>query len=134
MPLNLRIGGVEIPFGLGLIFLVLLFTAILNFFTKEVATIGGILFTVVFLITFIVSEHYHEKRRQGAHHKHLEQFNQATTEAVTASSLRLMKPYCKLVSIRSTQNLYMLEKALAETDPETTDMVVMTAKVSPFGQ
>jgi nucleotide-binding universal stress UspA family protein len=35
------------------------------------------------------------------------------------------------VSIRSTQNLFMLEKALAETDPETTGVVVMTAKVLP---
>src|SRR5262249_4907006 len=29
------------------------------------------------------------------------------------------------------QNLFMLEKALAETDPETTGVVVMTAKVTP---
>jgi nucleotide-binding universal stress UspA family protein len=43
----------------------------------------------------------------------------------------LTKSYRKLVSIRSTQNLYMLEKALAETDPLTTGVVVMTAKVLP---
>ena len=41
VPLNLRIGGVELPIGLGLIFLVLATTAVLNFFTKEVATVGG---------------------------------------------------------------------------------------------
>jgi len=28
----------------------------------------------------------------------------------------------------------MLEKALAETDPETTDVVVMTAKALPTGE
>ena len=33
------------------------------------------------------------------------------------------------MAIRSTQNLFMLEKALAETDPETTDVAVMTAKL-----
>ena len=38
------------------------------------------------------------------------------------------------MAIRSPQNLFMLEKALAETDPETTDMVVMTAKVIPPGE
>src|SRR6185436_2353146 len=43
----------------------------------------------------------------------------------------LTKPYRKLVAIRSPQNLFMLETALAETDPETTDLVVMTAKVTP---
>src|SRR5206468_6264883 len=38
-----------------------------------------------------------------------------------------------LVAIRSTQNLFMLEKALLETDPHSTDVVVMTAKVLPKG-
>jgi amino acid transporter/nucleotide-binding universal stress UspA family protein len=129
VPLNVKVGNVEFPVGLCLIFLVLLFTALLNLFTKEVATVGGITFTVVFLVIFLVSEHYHEKRRQGARHHHLEQFNQETTGEVTAASLGLTKSYRKLVSIRSTQNLFMLEKALAETDPDTTGMVVMTAKV-----
>src|SRR5207253_11488347 len=35
----------------------------------------------------------------------------------------------KLVAIRSPHNLFMLDKALADTDPMTTDVVVMTAKV-----
>src|SRR5205814_3833516 len=37
VPLNVRVGGVELPIGLTLIFLVLLAAAGLNFFTKEVA-------------------------------------------------------------------------------------------------
>src|SRR5262249_8630006 len=41
--------------------------------------------------------------------------------------------YRKLVAIRSPQNLFMLEKALDETDPLTTGVVVMTAKVTPPG-
>ena len=89
--------------------------------------------SAVFLVIFIVSEHYHDKRLKGKHHQHVEQFNQQTTGAVTPASLGLMKPYRKLVAIRSTQNLYMLEKALAETDPDTTSLVVMTAKVTPRG-
>jgi amino acid transporter/nucleotide-binding universal stress UspA family protein len=131
VPLNFKVGQVEIPVGLSLIFLVLLLTALLNLFTKEVATGGGILFSAVFLTIFLVSEHYHEKRRRGSPHAHLEQFNRQTTDEITPASLGLTKSYRKLVSIRSTQNLYMLEKALAETDPETTGVVVMTAKVLP---
>ena len=65
VPLNIRIRGVEVPIGLMLIFLILLFTAVLNLLTKEVATIGGLIFTAVFLAIFIVSERYHEKRRGG---------------------------------------------------------------------
>ena len=133
VPFNVRIRGVEIPFGLITIFLILLFTAILNFFTKEVATVSGLLFTIIFLTVFMISEHYHEKRRQGTKHAHLEQFNQTAAAEISATSLGLKKPYRKLVSIRSTVNLYMLEKALAETDPETTDIIVMTAKVTPPG-
>src|SRR5262249_26367943 len=123
VPLNFRFGNVDVPFGLILIFLVLAFTAILNFFTKEVATIGGVAFTCVFLVMFILSERYHRRGKATEHHEHIEQFNQATTDEVTAESLGLTKSYRKLVSIRSTQNLFMLERALAETDPETTGVV-----------
>ncbi len=133
VPLNLRVGKVELPIGLGLIFLVLLFTALLNLFTKEVATVGGIVFTAVFLAVFLISEHYHEKYIHGGQHRHLEQFNRQTAEEVSSASLGLRKPYHKLVAIRSPQNLYMLEKTLAETDPDTTDVIVMTAKEVPAG-
>ena len=133
VPFNIRIGNVEVPLGLSAIFFVLLCTAILNFFTKEVATIGGLAFTALFLATFVISEHYHEKRLRGKHHQHLEQFNRETTGEVTAASLELGKAYRKLVAIRSPHNLFMLERALAETDPETTGIVVMTAKHTPIG-
>jgi len=135
VPFNIRIGNYEIPIGLILIFLVLLFTALVNFVTKEVATVAGLGFTLVFLIIFMISEHFHEKKRKaaGTHHHHMEQFNQKTTEEITPAGLGLKKPYRKLVSIRSVHNLFMLEKALAETDPETTGMVVMTAKMLPMG-
>ena len=75
------------PIGLLAIFMVLLIAASLNFFTKEVATVGGIGFTAFFLVIFITSEHYHEKRLKGKHHQHIEQFNQQTTSEVTAASL-----------------------------------------------
>jgi amino acid transporter len=133
VPGNFRIGSIEVPFGLLLIFLILLSTALLNLFTKEVATVGGITFTIVFLGVFMLSEHYHEKKRAGAHHEHMEQFNQQTAAEVTPAMMGFGKLYRKLVAIRSPQNLFMLEKALAETDPETTGVVVMTAKVAPVG-
>ncbi|MFL5342715.1 MAG: APC family permease [Gemmataceae bacterium] len=129
VPLNLKFGSTEIPFGLILIFLVLLIAAIMNFFTKEVATVSGLVFTIVFLTVFIISERRNLRRLGEKHHEHLEQFNLATADDVSLSSLNLTKPFRKLVAIRSSQNLYMLEKALSETDPETTDVVVMTAKV-----
>ena len=50
--------------------------ALLNLFTKQLATISGLLFTAVFFTLFLVSEYYHERRHKGSTHKHLEQFNQ----------------------------------------------------------
>ena len=60
----------------------------------------------------------------------MEQFNRYTEAELTPESLGLNKPYCKLVAVRSPQSMFMLERALAETDPETTTLVVMTAKVT----
>ena len=130
VPLNLRIRGVDVPIGLGLIFVVLLVSALLNLLTKELATISGLIFTAGFLSLFMISERIHEKRRRGTKHEHLEQFNRAESPDVSLESLQIHKVYRKLVAIRSPHNLFMLEKALAETDPETTAVIVMTAKVA----
>jgi amino acid transporter/nucleotide-binding universal stress UspA family protein len=131
VPGNLRIGKLELPLGLAFTFLVLAITAVMNFFTKEVATVAGLIFTGGFMTVFTLSERYHHRRRQGAAHEHLEQFNRETTDLPTRASLGLTKPFCKLVAIRSPHNLFMLEKALAETDPAITDVAVMTAKLVP---
>jgi Amino acid permease len=133
VPFNVHWGNVHVPVGLGIVFVVVLVSALANLATKPVATVSGLTFTAVFLAVFLVSERYHAQRRGGAHHKHLEQFNRAMVQRVTAESLRLTRPYCKLVAIRSPHNLFMLDKALADTDPQTTDVVVMTAKVEPLG-
>ncbi len=132
VPWNLRVGNIELPIGLILIFLIVLCSALANFVTKPVATVSGLIFTAVFLAIFLTTEHYYERRRRGAKHEHREQFNQWVAPEVSVTSLKLAKPYHKLVAIRSPQNLFMLEKALAETDPESTEVIVMTAKVMPL--
>jgi amino acid transporter len=133
VPFNVRWGNVHVPIGLSIVFLIVFLSALANLVTKPVATVSGLIFTAVFLAVFVASEKYHEKRRGGAHHEHLEQFNRTVVQRVTGESLRLAKPYCKLVAIRSPHNLFMLDKALADTDPFTTDVIVMTAKIEPRG-
>jgi amino acid transporter/nucleotide-binding universal stress UspA family protein len=133
VPFNIRFGNVDFPLGLCAIFLVLLSAALLNFFTKEVATVGGLIFTAAFLTVFMLSERYYERKRLHKVHQHLEQFNQEEAPQITIEGLGLRRPYRKVVAIRSTQNLFMLETALAETDPDTTDVVVMTAKMVQRG-
>ena len=137
VPFNLRIGKIELPLGLIAIFLVLLVSAIMNLLTKTIATKWGLGFTAAFLTVFIVTEWYHERRRKSqgheAHPAHVEQFNEAVTPDITAEQLGITAPYRRLVAIRSKFNLFMLEKTLAETDPQNTAVVVMTAKVKQPG-
>ena len=129
VPLNIRWGHIEIPIGLTLVFLVLFFSAMANLLTKTTATKWGIGFTLAFLGVFVITEWVNCRRRRGAEHQHLEQFNRDLTEQVSPGALGLSLPYRKLVAIRSPQSMFMLEKALAETDPDTTDVVVMTANL-----
>ena len=133
VPINLRVGKFDVPIGIGLIFLVLAGAALANVATKEVATTYGALFTVIVFSLFTATEWVHHKQtgESADHHEHLEQFNQAAAAEVTPESLGLVKPYRKLVAIRSPHNLSMLETALSETDPETTEVVVMTASLIP---
>src|ERR1700721_1776570 len=63
VPPNLRIGKREIPIGLISVFMVLLTTAIVNLFTKSVATVSGILFAATFFIIFTFSERDNRRRR-----------------------------------------------------------------------
>ena len=56
MPLNFMIRGKEIPLGLALITLMLFLIAVVNLFTKPIATVAGGVFSVVLFIVFTVSE------------------------------------------------------------------------------
>ena len=135
VPLNIPLGGGrELPLGLCLILAVLLSTAVTNLFTKEVATLGGLVFTGLFMTLFTVTEHVYRRRRARAglaDEVHVEQFHQKTTATLSRDALGLENPYLKLVAIRSVHNLRMLETALAEADPQTTDVVVLTARLTP---
>jgi amino acid transporter/nucleotide-binding universal stress UspA family protein len=135
VPLNFRIGRFDVPLGISLIFLVLAGAALANFVTKEVATITGSIFTVTLFVTFVLCERAYHKRTGVASdlHEHLEQFNEAHAEQLSVETLNLQKPCRKLVAIRSPYNLGMLKRCLSETDPETTEVVVMTASVLPQG-
>lgn len=133
VPLNIRYKDMYLPIGLTLVFLTMMLSAIANLFTKPVATTSGVCFAGAFLAVFTITEYVHRKRRGTDHHEHVEQFNREMVVQVTKADLGLTRPYCKLVAIRSPNNLFMLDKALADTDPRTTDVVVMTAKVEPQG-
>ena len=77
VPVNLKIGRVELPIGLAAITLALFTVALVNLVTKQVATISGSLFTVVIYTAFVLSERATARRRQAtdAAHRALDQFH-----------------------------------------------------------
>jgi len=127
VPGNLHIGGVEIPIGLGLISLLLFATAIANLFTKQLATISGVAFSVFLFGVFTVSEHYNRKTVTGQHHE-LEQFRVNAREELTAEEMEV-RPGNILVAVRDPKSLFYLRDVLAHTDTVKQDVVVMTARV-----
>src|SRR5207248_10611031 len=83
---------IDLPIGITIIFLILMSTAVVNLFTKKVATIWGIGFTLGFLAVFLICEQISHRLRRGAHHAHLEQFNEKVSGAADASALGLTHP------------------------------------------
>ena len=131
VPLNVRLGRIELPVGLGLVFLVLLAAALANLMTKTVATISGLSFTVAILLAFNATERY-RKRQEGADsdgkprkHEHLEQFDADRAEEVNPETLSLERPYRRVVALESSAHLDALEVCLVETDPANTELVVV---------
>jgi hypothetical protein len=122
---------IDLPIGITLIFMVLASTAMINLFTKKVATIWGIAFTVGFLIVFVVCEQLSHRLRRGDHHAHLEQFNEKVTDAPTPESLGLTHLHPILVAIRNPKSMRVLSSLLHEVDTTRRDIVVITCKVLP---
>ncbi len=90
VPFNIKIGTLEFPIGLILIFLVLLTAAIANLFTKDVATdVGHRLHGRILGRVHLSPSTYYHRRRKGAKHEHHEQFNRADTTHLSPEGLGL---------------------------------------------
>ncbi len=127
VPGNFHIGGVELPVGLFLISLLLFSTAVVNLFTKQLATISGVAFSVVFFGIFYASERI--TARQHSHDEAgLDQFNVAQNPELDAEAMEV-RPGNVVVAVRDPRNLYYLQKVLSKTDTTKTDVVVMTSRV-----
>jgi amino acid transporter len=128
VPLNVKIRGVEIPIGLGLVLLVLLLLGIVNLFTKPLATAGGISFTIILYVIFAFSERAN-KRHAAQRGSELERFNIVGQDQLTIEAIGCQHQNRKLVAVSAPNRLYHLLKCLEESDPETTDIIVVNAKI-----
>lgn len=132
VPLNLRIGKTEFPFGLLSIFAVLFTTAIVNLFTKSVATISGVLFAIGFFIIFTFSEKANKRRHRSTEQQMKEHFQLEHSEEVGRSDLEI-RPGGVLVTMRDANTPHALKWALARTDTDDQDVVVLAARMMGAG-
>jgi amino acid transporter len=122
VPLNFKIGKIEIPLGLGLVTVTLIALCMINLLTKEVATIYGTAFTVAFFAVFEISEKITAKRSSA--HAELDQFNLEANDDLTPQSLGV-RPGNVLVMVRNYNTLYNLGAVLDRVDPHKQDVVVL---------
>ncbi|MBZ5570172.1 MAG: APC family permease [Acidobacteriia bacterium] len=130
VPLNLDWGRIHIPVGLGLITLSLLAIAIVNLFTKSMATVMGLTFTAVFFALFTASERI--TRWRAAAHEDLDQFHLAGAEELTNQAVGA-RPGNVLVMIHNYRRLDHLESVLERVRPEHHDIVALQIRVLEAG-
>jgi amino acid transporter len=127
VPFNLKLDGNELPIGLGLITALLFAVAGINLLTKEIATITGLAFTIVFFTLFLLSERMNERRRAKEIHETsaMDQFRLNTREAISNETVAV-RPGNTICLVRDHNTLGHLRKALELTHTGKKDLVVMT--------
>jgi amino acid transporter/nucleotide-binding universal stress UspA family protein len=126
VPLNFMIGKTEIPVGVALITLSLFALCIVNLFTKQVATISGVVFTIVFFGVFEVSEHV-TKKRAGLHAE-LDKFNLTQAADLTRENVGVQAGNV-LVPVSNYYALYPLEAALRRAKRREAEIVVLHVRM-----
>ena len=126
VPFNLRVGGREVPLGLIVIAVCLFTAAVINLFTKQTATISGLLFTGAFFAVFLVSERITARQREAQKSK-LDQFQLNPQTEVDIDSLGA-RSNAVLVPVRDYNTLSQLDWVVAST-PVDRDVVVLTVRL-----
>ncbi len=125
-PFNVRVGGIELPIGLGATTLVLFLVAIANLFSKKIATIYGVTFTILLYALFMISERINAGKKKE-HRSDLEKFNLDHQPEVSGATLHA-RPGCVLVAVRDYHRMFHLQKTLEKTNLRRHDIVVMTVR------
>jgi amino acid transporter/nucleotide-binding universal stress UspA family protein len=126
VPGNFRIGTLEVPVGLAVTTLILFLVAIANLFSKQIATIYGVGFTIFLFAIFTISEQVN-KRRIHLEKGGLEEFNLDMQPEVTAETVHA-RPGCVLVAVRDYHRMSHLFSVLQKTNLRRHDIVVMTVR------
>jgi amino acid transporter len=132
VPPNIRIGKFELPIGLMSVFGVLATTAIVNLFTKSVATVSGIVFAATFFTIFSFSEKHNRSRHAATELQMKEHFQLEHEDSVSREVLQI-NPGCVMVTMRDATNPFALKWTLAHTNTDDQDVLVLTARMMGAG-
>ena len=103
--------------------------AIVNLFTKSVATVSGLIFSGFLFTVFTVSEKINRRKSAHTEQQLKEHFHLLQQETVERDQLGVRPQKCAGRYPRSA-NLYYLRKVLQRTDTTKQDIVVMTSRLS----
>src|SRR5208283_1550613 len=131
-PPNLRFGKTEIPIGLVSVFGVLLATAIVNLFTKSVATVSGVVFAAAFFVIFTVSERQNLKKHAQTAKEMKDHFQLEHQETVSRESVAI-RPGGVMVTMHDAANPLALKWTLAHTSTVDQDVVVISVRMMGVG-
>ena len=132
VPPNIRIGKTEIPVGLLSVFLVLLTTAIVNLFTKSVATVSGVIFAAAFFVIFTISERANLRKHALTARQMKDQFQLEHQDTISSESAAI-RPGGVMVTMRDAANPLALKWTLAHTSTEDQDVVVISVRMMGVG-
>ena len=125
-PGNFRVGRFQIPAGLIVTTLILGLVAMANLFTKQIATIYGVSFTILLFIMFTTSEIINKKKIE-ARKAGLEEFNLDMRPDVNANAVHA-RTGSVLVAVRDYNRMQHLLSVLEKTNLRRHDIVVMTVR------
>jgi hypothetical protein len=132
VPPNIRIGKTEIPLGLLSVFMVLLATATVNLFTKSVATISGVVFSIAFFIVFTISERINLRRHEQTARQMKDHFQLEHQDTISRESAAI-RPGGVIVTMRDAANPLALKWTLARTSTVERDVVVVSVRLMGVG-
>jgi amino acid transporter len=132
VPPNITIGKTEVPVGLFSVFLVLLSTAIVNLFTKSVATVSGIVFAAAFFIIFTISERQNLRKHAITARQMKDHFQLEHQDTISRESAAI-RPGGVMVTMRDPSNPLALKWTLSRTSTDDQDVVVISVRMMGVG-
>lgn len=134
-PLNIRIGRYELPVGLLATTAALFAMALINLFTKKIATISGISFTLIFFTLFYASERKFAGEQQANQveenpypddpfrERTRERFRFEVRDHLSPQTLEI-KPCSSMLSLDHPRDLHHLDEVLSKQAHDAAPLVV----------